>query len=91
MNITDEFMDYLFIIREGERTGEIKISQPVTDFDLAVMFALGKLTERGIMKMTQEDLGREMQSQCGEGIWQCTGVKANQLSRTLGFKTKEEQ
>lgn len=40
------FETFKNIIRNGEAKGEIKISEPLTDFDLAVQWAIGNIGER---------------------------------------------
>ena len=40
------FEEFKNIIRKGETDGEIKTSKPLTDYDLAVQWAIGKIGER---------------------------------------------
>ena len=37
------FEEFKNIIRKGETDGEIKTSKPLTDYDLAVQWAIGKI------------------------------------------------
>ena len=39
------FDEFRTIIREGERKGDIKTSIPMTDYDLAVQYAIGQIGE----------------------------------------------
>lgn len=39
----EEFKD---TIRKGEANGEIKTSKPLTDYDLAVQWAVGRIAEK---------------------------------------------
>lgn len=41
-----EFDEFVKTIRRGIADGEIKLSQELTDLDLAVTFAVGKIGER---------------------------------------------
>ena len=41
-----EFNEFVSIIRRGIAEGEIKLSQELTDFDLAVQFAVGRIVEK---------------------------------------------
>lgn len=40
------FEEFKNIIRKGEANGEIKTSKTLTDYDLAVQWAMGKIGER---------------------------------------------
>ena len=40
------FEDFVECIRDGIATGELKVSQELTDFDLAVQYAIGIISER---------------------------------------------
>lgn len=76
MKLTKEFLKFMEIIREGEALGEIKSSKPITDFDLAVQFAIGKSFEKGIRIMTTADIYRAMIEYCGEdSIARSTGTE----------------
>lgn len=70
MTLTKEFLEFMRIIRDGEALGEIKSSKPITDFDLAVQFAIGKLFEKGIREMTTEDIWKSMIENCGEDAFE---------------------
>lgn len=55
----EEFKD---IVREGEASGEIKTSIPLTDYDLAVQWAIGSIGERKgyPCEVTSEEIWQEM-------------------------------
>jgi len=40
------FEEFKHIIREGEATGEIKTTKPLTDFDLMIQWAVGQIGDR---------------------------------------------
>ena len=52
------FEDFKATIREGERKGEITSSKPITDYDLAVQWAIGCLgEEKGYpLEITAEEI-----------------------------------
>ena len=41
-----DFIEFRYIIRQGIKNGEIKLSQELSDFDLAVQYAIGLIGER---------------------------------------------
>lgn len=44
--MTGEFRDFIKIVRHGIASGEIRITKEMTDFDLAVQYAIGKIGEK---------------------------------------------
>ena len=46
MNEADSFKKFKDTIRRGEAIGEIRTSKPLTDFDLAVQWAVGRIGKR---------------------------------------------
>lgn len=42
----EDFVEFRYIIRQGIKNGEIKLSQELSDFDLAVQYAIGQIGER---------------------------------------------
>lgn len=65
--MTEEFKQFLATIREGERKGHIKTSKPLTDFDIAVQFAIGKLgDEQGYpLSATPGEIQEAIIKHCG--------------------------
>lgn len=41
-----DFKEFVRIVRYGIISREIKVSKPLTDYDLAVMYAVGQIGER---------------------------------------------
>ena len=41
-----DFIEFRYIIRQGIKNGELKLSQELSDFDLAVQYAIGQIGER---------------------------------------------
>ena len=41
-----DFVEFLYIIRTGIENGEIKLSTELSNFDLAVQYAIGQIGER---------------------------------------------
>ena len=56
------FDEFVRIVRNGIATGEVKVSKELSDFDLAVNFAVGRIGEkRGYpCEMTIEEIGTEI-------------------------------
>ena len=63
------FDEFRTIIREAERKGEFKTSKPMTDYDLAVQYAIGLIgEERGYpCKITLEEIWQRLPNEFREG------------------------
>jgi hypothetical protein len=57
-----DFVEFRYVIRQGIRNGEIKVSKELSDFDLAVQYAAGKIGERKgyPMKTTAAEIWEEI-------------------------------
>ncbi len=60
--MTQEFFEFLSNVRNGIDNGEIKLSKPLTDLDIAVQFAVGKIGEqRGYpLNITAEEIASKV-------------------------------
>lgn len=69
--MTVEFKDFLSTIRLAEKTGKIKTSEPLSDFDLAVTFAIGKIGEiRGYpFEATEAEIHAALLLFCGTDVF----------------------
>lgn len=56
------FEEFVAIIRNGEANGEIKTSVPLSDYDLAVQWAIGSIGERKAYPcdITADEIWQEM-------------------------------
>lgn len=57
-----DFIEFRYIIRQGIENGEIKLSTELSDLDLAVQYAIGKIGERKgyPCKITDEEICAEI-------------------------------
>ena len=56
---------YLETVREMERKGVIKTSEPLSDFDIMVEYAIGKIYNNGKDTFTTEDIYHAIVKYCG--------------------------
>lgn len=56
------FAEFVMIVRDSEQKGMVKTTQPMTDFDLAVQYAVGTIVdERGVpCDITLDEIYEEM-------------------------------
>lgn len=57
-----EFLEFLMICKDSIAKGEVKASKELTDYDLAVQFAIGKIGERKgyPCNITIDEIGNEI-------------------------------
>ncbi len=58
------FEEFLASVKRDLAAGTMRVSQPVTDYDWAVYFAVSRLRERGKTEMTLTEIYHEMQTFC---------------------------
>ena len=75
LSMTREFEEFKNTVRNGEMIGSIKFSQNVTDFDLAVYYALSKMyVTGGENEFTVEEIHSNMLKYCGRDVFELEGA-----------------
>lgn len=70
----DNFSFYLFLkgVKHGFDCGDLRISEPLSELDLAMQYAIGKeQTRRGTteISLSSEDLASLIREHCGEEVY----------------------
>lgn len=78
--MTKEFEDFLSQIRFAEKRGTIKTSKPLSDFDLAVTFAVDKIGEiRGApCNATIDEIHAALLLFCGADVYETSKGEVNE-------------
>ena len=77
------FMEHLISVKAAIKNGQLSIKspddQPLTDFDLAVEYAVSKeVEEKGCQTFTIDNIARLIIKHCGLGIWNYFNENTNQ-------------
>lgn len=71
----NSFTFYLFLrgVRTGFEQGDLKVSAPLTELDLATQYAVGReQQERGTLRLdlSAEDIAQLIRKYCGEEVYE---------------------